>query len=195
VSDRTVPRFLALKVEGELGGAFRPFILSLGSNLGDRSAHLRRGLEFLASRVRIDAVSRVVETAPWGDVTSQPDFLNLVARGSSGGQASDLLRLAHEAEAAAGRARTVPGGPRSLDVDLIFFGDLQIHSPSLQLPHPHWAKRPFVHRLIPEVAGDMVDPETGKALRELPGLDPLAQDMRLVAPVPWMNASQGSPFL
>jgi 2-amino-4-hydroxy-6-hydroxymethyldihydropteridine diphosphokinase len=136
----------------------------------------------------------VLETAPWGPVTSQPDFLNLVARGSSGGQASDLLRLAHEAEAAACRARTVRGGPRTLDVDLIFFGDLQIHSPSLQLPHPHWEERPFVHQLIPEVAGDMVDPETGRLLRELAGVDPLAKNMRLVAPVPWMKASQGPPL-
>lgn len=189
-----VPWLLAVRAEEEMRTPPTPFILSLGSNLGDRRAHLQQGLRFLAQRVTIEAVSRLVESAACGPVTVQPEFLNLVVRGSSSTDAPGLLRVARGAEAAAGRTRVVPGGPRTLDVDLIFFGDLRMESASLRLPHPRWAERPFVHRLLPEVAGDLVDPETGILLRELPGVDPLDDEVKLVSPLRSGKPSQGSDY-
>lgn len=176
--------------EGERRGP--PFILALGSNLGDRRAHLVRGLEFLARHLAIDAVSRVVDSPAWGPVHRQPDFLNLVVRGSTDRDALGLLGVAQETEAAAGRIRVVRQGPRTLDVDLIFFGALRIRSARLRLPHPHWAERPFVSRLIPEVAGDMVDPDSGRLLRELSWDDPLPGGMRVVAPLSAFSEVGGS---
>lgn len=76
--------------------------------------------------------------------------------------------------------REVKWGPRTLDVDLVFFGDLQIRSPDLQIPHPGWAERPFVHRLVADVAGSMVDPESGRLLAELATDDPLPEGMRVI---------------
>ena len=157
-----------------------PFILSLGSNMGDRRRHLSSGLEFLARHVSIEAVSRVVDSAAWGQVPPQPDFLNLVFRGSTRRDAEGLLDVAQQAEAASGRVRTVRRGPRTLDVDLIFFGAEQIESPRLRIPHPHWSERPFVCRLIPEVAGNMVDPRSGDPLRELSWNEPFPPEMRVV---------------
>jgi 2-amino-4-hydroxy-6-hydroxymethyldihydropteridine diphosphokinase len=157
-----------------------PFILALGSNVGDRVAHLRGGLDFLRRHVTIEAISRVVESAPWGPVP-QRDFLNLVARGSTGLTALDLLRIAQEAEAEEGRVREVKWGPRTLDVDLVFFGDLHVQSPRLQIPHPGWAERPFVYRLVPDVAGSMIDPGSGRALAELATDDPLPEGMHVIS--------------
>jgi 2-amino-4-hydroxy-6-hydroxymethyldihydropteridine diphosphokinase len=160
-----------------------PFILSLGSNLGDRRANLMDGAQYLSHHVAIHAVSRIVESRPWGPVPEQPDFLNMVLRGSTSRDAFFLLEVAQSAESAAGRVRGIRRGPRTLDVDLIFFGDLCYRSPRLQIPHPAWAERPFVYGLLPEVAGDMVDPQSGRPLRELPGSDSLPRSLREVAPV------------
>lgn len=176
--------------EGEERGT--TFILALGSNLGDRRAHLVIGLEFLARHLTIEAMSKVVDSPAWGPVHLQPDFLNLVLRGSTDRDALGLLGVAQEAEAAAGRVRVVRQGPRTLDVDLIFFGTLRIQSERLRLPHPHWAERPFVCRLIPEVAGDMVDPDSGCSLRELSWDDPLPGGMRVVAPLSAFTGVGGS---
>lgn len=162
------------------GGGATPFILSLGSNVGDRAEHLRRGLDFLRRHVSIDAVSRVVESVPWGPVP-QRDFLNLLVRGSTRLEATELLGVAQDAEEAEGRVRAVRWGPRTLDVDLIFFGDLRIRTPELEVPHPRWAERPFVYRLVPEVAGSMVDPESGRSLSELDTEEPLPDGVRVVA--------------
>lgn len=157
-----------------------PFILALGSNVGDRTAHLRGGLDYLRRHVTIEAVSRVVESAPWGPVR-QRDFLNLVARGSTDLGVHDLLRIAQDAEVEEGRVREVRWGPRTLDVDLIFFGDLQISSRRLQIPHPGWAERPFVYGLLPDVAGTMIDPVSGRPLADLATSDPLPEGMRVTS--------------
>ena len=158
-----------------------PFILSLGSNMGDRLAHLERGIRALARAVSIEAVSSVVESPVWAPAPPQPDFLNLVLRGRTDRDARGLLELARSAERSAGRVRSVRRGPRTLDVDIIFFGSEMIDSPELTVPHPRWSERPFVFHLVPEVAGEMVEPGTGKRLRDLlptgpipPGIAPVA---------------------
>jgi 2-amino-4-hydroxy-6-hydroxymethyldihydropteridine diphosphokinase len=119
-------------------------VLSLGSNLGDRLAWLRLGLEVLAP-VR---VSRVWQTAPWGGV-EQPDFLNVVALCDC--DAGEAWRRAVLAETRAGRTRDVRWGPRTLDVDVIWASG---SDPELELPHLRAHERAFV--LVPWLE---VDPE------------------------------------
>lgn len=129
-------------------------VLSLGSNLGDRLAHLRAGLAVLEPL----RVSRVYETAPWGGV-EQDDFLNVVALCSW--DAAEAWRRAVLAETAAGRTREVHWGPRTLDVDVVWATG---SDPALVLPHPHAHERAFV--LVPWLD---VDPAA-----ELPGYGPVA---------------------
>jgi 2-amino-4-hydroxy-6-hydroxymethyldihydropteridine diphosphokinase len=109
-------------------------VLSLGSNLGDRLAHLRLGLSVLEPL----KVSRVFETAPWGGV-EQDDFLNVVAL--CPWDASEAWRRAVLAETRAGRERAVRWGPRTLDVDVIWADG---SDPALELPHPRAHERAFV---------------------------------------------------
>lgn len=131
-------------------------VLSIGSNLGDRLAHLRTAVD--GFRPWLVATSTVVETPPWGPV-EQPDFLNavLVADDPSA-TADDWLERAHAAEQRADRTREVHWGPRTLDVDVVEVTDdgVEVTSddPRLTLPHPRSAERSFV--LVPWLA---VDPE------------------------------------
>jgi len=120
-------------------------VLSIGSNLGDRLAHLQSVVDAL--RPWLVAASPVYETAPWGGVEQQ-DFLNavLVVADPAAG-ARDWLRRGQAAEDAAARERTVHWGPRTLDVDVIVVDDVVSCEADLTLPHPHAAARAFV--LVP----------------------------------------------
>ncbi|MEX0856257.1 MAG: 2-amino-4-hydroxy-6-hydroxymethyldihydropteridine diphosphokinase [Gemmatimonadota bacterium] len=152
-----------------------PFVLALGSNLGDRRGHLDAGLRYLSERLQIERVSSIVESEPWGPV-SQPHYLNLVLRGHGAESPTGLLRIAQGAEAEAGRVRDLRYGPRTLDVDIVFFGDLVLETPSLTIPHPRWEERPFVRDLLKEVADDLVDPRSGRSLGELDELPAAEQE-------------------
>jgi dihydroneopterin aldolase/2-amino-4-hydroxy-6-hydroxymethyldihydropteridine diphosphokinase len=117
-------------------------VLALGSNLGDRLAHLRGGLRVIAARTRVVAVSPVYETAPVGG-PEQDDYLNAVVLVAER-DPDTLLRIAHEAEAAEGRVRAERWGPRTLDVDVVASGDAVADRPDLTVPHPRAHERAFV---------------------------------------------------
>ena len=140
--------------------------MALGSNIGDRLAHLRRGVEALAPYVRIEAVSSVYQSEPVG-YTQQPDFLNAVVTGMTELGARDLLSAAHAVEEEAGRERTFRGAPRTLDIDLLFHGTLVVRDPDLTVPHPRWARRSFVLAPLSEVAPALVDPASGRTVLEV----------------------------
>jgi len=142
-------------------------VLGLGSNLGDRIGHLRDGLHALAGGgLALERVSSVVETPAVGH-ENQPSFLNLVAVGGWEGGPEDLLALMRRTEAGAGRTRPFQNAPRTLDVDLIFFGALILRRPELRVPHPRWRERSFVARPLQQVAPKLVDPETGLTVEEI----------------------------
>jgi 2-amino-4-hydroxy-6-hydroxymethyldihydropteridine diphosphokinase len=119
--------------------------LGIGSNLGDRVAHLQLAVDELAaaSGVRVVAVSPVYETAPVGG-PEQPDYLNAVVALDTTCSPHELLELAHRIEAAAERVRTVRWGPRTLDVDVLLVGDERVDDPDRTVPHPRMAERAFV---------------------------------------------------
>lgn len=129
--------------------------LGIGSNLGDRVAHLRSVVQRIRAHpeVSVVAVSPVVETDPVGG-PDQPDYLNAVVVIETTLSAPELLDLAHDCEDAADRTREVRWGPRTLDVDLLAFGEQVSGDAVLTVPHPRATERAFV--LIPWTA---VDPE------------------------------------
>jgi dihydroneopterin aldolase/2-amino-4-hydroxy-6-hydroxymethyldihydropteridine diphosphokinase len=120
-------------------------VIALGSNLGDRLRELQGAVDALAATpgLAITAVSPVYETAPVGG-PEQPDYLNAVVVAETSRPATDLLGRAHAIEAAAQRIRAERWGPRTLDVDIIAYGEEVSRDPVLTLPHPRAQERAFV---------------------------------------------------
>ena len=126
--------------------AMRAYV-GLGANLGDRERTLRAAVETLAANplIEVVAVSSLRETDPVGPVTDQPRFLNGAAGLETSLPPRELLDVLLRTEAAFGRTRQgPPGGPRTLDLDLLLYGDEVIDEPGLQVPHPRLHERPFV---------------------------------------------------
>jgi len=134
--------------------------LSLGSNLGDRAAHLRRAVDQLRAGTApaVTAVSRVYETEPVGGPGDQGAFYNLVVELAVPTDVDPyrILEQCHRLEAAAGRVRTVRWGPRTLDADVIWVDGVTLDDPVLTLPHPRWRERRFVLSPLAELAPDLV---------------------------------------
>ena len=137
--------------------------LAIGSNLGDRVAHLQSAVDGLVATpgVTVVAVSRVYETEPVGG-PEQPEYLNAVVAVDTDLSARALLERGQELEAAARRVRAERWGPRTLDVDVLLVGDLQLDEPDLVVPHPRMWERAFVLAPLADVAPDLVEaPEGG----------------------------------
>ena len=141
--------------------------IALGSNLGDRLGHLEWAIDQLRRDLADLRVSTIIETAPVDVPDEQPPFLNAVVIGRYDGTAEQLLQRLHGLEAAHGRVRTHPRAARTLDLDLILFGDLVVKKAGLEVPHPRFRERLFVLEPLGEIAADWVDPVTGKTIAEL----------------------------
>jgi len=133
--------------------------LGLGSNLGDRLAHLQFGLDGLAARAgRVVAISPVYETQPVGG-PPQPDYLNAVVTVETELSPRELLGVAKALEAEAGREPVDPErrwAPRPLDIDILVVGDERVAEPDLVVPHPRIHQRAFVLAPLADVAPDLV---------------------------------------
>ena len=135
--------------------------LGLGSNVGDREAHLRAAIAALAARaVEVDAVSAAYETEPVGEVLDQPDFLNAVVRVRTALEPEALLDVCKEIEIERGRALDAPRhSPRPLDLDLLLLGDLELATERLTLPHREVTARRFVLVPLLELDPDLALPD------------------------------------
>jgi len=127
--------------------------LGLGSNLGDRVAHLRTAVAALPDLV---ATSPVYETDPVGGPEDQSAFLNLVAELDTDLDARALLEVCRALEQAAARVRDVRWGPRTLDVDVLLIEGATVDEPDLQVPHPRMGERRFVLAPLADLAPDLV---------------------------------------
>jgi len=134
-------------------------IVALGSNLGDRLHYLRFALEELGP---IAAVSSIYETAPVGGPADQGDFLNMVAIVDTPLDPHAFLHQCQRIESTAGRTREVWSGPRTLDIDLLFYDDLSIATAELTVPHPRYAERGFVLAPLFDVAPERCPPNWRK---------------------------------
>lgn len=131
-------------------------LLGLGGNLGDPVVAIEAALARLeASGVRILARSAAYRTKPWG-VTDQPDFVNLCVAASTELPPDALLGLIHRIEAQLGRERRERWGPRTIDIDILTYGDDAIDTPDLVIPHPCLTERAFVLVPLSEIAPDRI---------------------------------------
>jgi 2-amino-4-hydroxy-6-hydroxymethyldihydropteridine diphosphokinase len=148
--------------------------VGLGSNVGDRLAHLQAGIDHLHAQrgVRVDAVSSIYETAPVGG-PEQDHYLNMAARVATTRSPLGLLRACHRAERARDRVRTVRWGPRTLDVDILLYDDELITTRRLEVPHPRLTERPFALVPLIEVAPGATLPDGSSLVRALAARAPV----------------------
>lgn len=151
--------------------------LGLGSNMGDREANLREALHRLGQRVAIDALSALYETSPLGP-PDQPPYLNAVCRGTTGSEPRDLLAFVKKMEREMGRVPSGRWGPRIIDVDILFYDSLILHTGDLTIPHPGIPGRAFVLAPLVDIAADLVHPALGEPVSAL--LERLSCDLREV---------------
>jgi len=141
-------------------------VLGLGSNVGDRRAHLETALSRLRARLEVLSVSRFLATEPVGG-PPQGEFLNAAALVETELSPRALLELARALEEAAGRERGARWGPRTLDIDLLLYGDEIVNDADLVVPHPRLHERRFVLEPLAEIAPDWIVPRLDRTVREL----------------------------
>ncbi len=141
--------------------------IALGANLGDRRAHLQFAVERLRLLLSGIRVSTFIDSAPVDVTEPQPTYLNGVVVGETTLTARELLDTLMAIEREQGRTRVTRRAPRTLDLDLILYGDAVMHEPGLEVPHPRFRQRPFVVNPLREIAPDLIDPVTGKRIDEL----------------------------
>lgn len=129
--------------------------IGLGSNLGDRARYLSDAARRLAHSggISLQKLSTVYETPPWGD-TDQPAFLNAALTLEADLPPLDLLKCVKEIEVAVGRTPSRRWGPREIDIDILFYGDIALESERLTLPHPYMYERAFVLQPLSELTAD-----------------------------------------
>ena len=155
--------------------------LGLGSNVGDRRAHLRAAAEALpAHGVEVEAASSTYETEPVGEITDQPDFLNACLRVRTALEPEQLLDVCKGIEIARGRNLGPRHGPRALDVDLLLLGEIELRSERLTLPHPEVRNRRFVLEPLLELEPGLTLPDGTKLADCLASLPAGDQEVRRV---------------
>lgn len=151
----------------------RTAYISLGANLGDRERSVRRAIELLGVRegIRVGRVSSLRETEPWGPV-EQPSFLNAAAELKTSLEPRALLDALLAVERSLGRVREgARYGPRTIDLDLLVYGDTVVSEPGLVLPHPRLHERRFALEPLAELDPDLVVPGHGPVSVLLAALD------------------------
>jgi 2-amino-4-hydroxy-6-hydroxymethyldihydropteridine diphosphokinase len=143
-------------------------VVAFGSNRGERHRQIVEAASQVASFLSHFRLSTIIETAPVGEGTEHdPAYLNAVGVGESDLSPGALLARLQAIERAAGRTRPYPNAPRTLDLDLILYGDEILETGDLQVPHPRFRERRFVLAPLVELGPDLVDPVTGLTVRDL----------------------------
>ena len=140
--------------------------LGLGTNLGNRIKNMDRTIAGLEAKVIIGSVSPIYETAAWG-IEDQPDFLNLCVAGETSLSPWELLHFVKDLEIEIGRVASVRWGPRLIDIDILFFGDLVMDEPGLTIPHKGLPNRATVLIPLADIAPELRHPVSNKTVAEL----------------------------
>lgn len=140
--------------------------LALGSNLDDRLANLKDAVASLPPQMDVRAKSHVYETPPWG-YENQPKFLNQALKVQTYLEPEPLLKHIKRLEIALGRKASFQNGPRLIDIDILFYDELVMNTPTLTIPHPRLHERGFVLLPMMDIAPELIHPITQKSIREM----------------------------
>lgn len=140
--------------------------IALGTNLGDRLANLRAVIASMPPEIHVLAESHVYDTPPWG-YENQPAFLNMVLKAETDLEPKLLLNYLKLLEVELGREQSFHWGPRLIDLDILFYDDLVLHSPPLIIPHPRLHERAFVLVPLMDIAPEYTHPRLGRSIKEL----------------------------
>lgn len=155
-------------VSVEITRSWHRAYVAVGSNLGDKEEYIRSGIEALEKNQDcvVERVSKLIATKPYGGV-EQPDFLNGMIALRTLLTPVELLELLHTIEQAAKRERKIHWGPRTLDLDIIFYDNCVVDTETLQIPHPDMQNREFVLKPLAELAPYQRHPLSGKTVRQM----------------------------
>lgn len=137
--------------------------LSLGSNVGNSRAFIRRALDSIADSCKIIQTSALYETKPWGK-TDQPDFLNMCIQAETSLSPKSLLKKLKQIEEETGRTETAKWAEREIDIDILFYENLILNENDFTLPHPRIEQRAFVLIPLAEIAPDLIHPVSQKSI-------------------------------
>jgi 2-amino-4-hydroxy-6-hydroxymethyldihydropteridine diphosphokinase len=141
--------------------------IGIGSNLGNRGENCTKALALLKRKgIKIVKCSSMAETEAWG-VKEQPNFVNMAIEVTTDLVPGELLRKLKEIEAEMGRAETTRWGPRIIDLDILFYNDMVIKTPELEIPHPDVQERIFVLQPLSEIAPDKTHPVLKKSVMKM----------------------------
>jgi 2-amino-4-hydroxy-6-hydroxymethyldihydropteridine diphosphokinase len=141
-------------------------VLGLGTNLGDRLQNLHAAVVLLAPEVKVTKLSDIYETDPWGFI-EQPQFLNQVLLAQTSLEPLALLRFLKGIEGSLKREATFRYGPRIIDLDILLYDDLVMHTETLTIPHPHMTERAFVMVPLVAIAPGLIHPEKKLSMQEI----------------------------
>ncbi len=142
--------------------------LGLGSNLGDKQGYITKAIQKISSLKNVETLrtSKVITTLPFGK-TDQPDFLNCVIKVKTSLKPEVLMQKCFDIENQLGRVREEKWGPRTIDIDMLFYEDMVINSKLLVLPHPELHKREFVLTSLYELCPDLIHPVLKKTIKNI----------------------------
>lgn len=141
--------------------------IGIGSNLGNREENCEKAIYLLEQKgIKVTKRSSFYETEPWG-VKEQPKFINMAVEIETYLKPEELLRTIKEIENEIGRRSSTRWGPRIIDLDILFYNDLILRTPELEIPHPLIHERDFVLKPLSEIAPDKIHPVLKKTIKEL----------------------------
>lgn len=143
-----------------------PILIGLSTNLNDKLSNLKTAISLIQTFAKVTKKSQIYQTEAWG-ITEQPDYLNQIIEIETNYSAQKLLDKLQTIETQMGRTKTIKYGPRLIDLDILYYSDQIINTPTLQVPHPLNSERNFILIPLNEIYPNLIDPKLNQTIKTL----------------------------